>query len=274
MDFALPASLFVATALTRRETLLAQWPLLAVLTASMLVLYAISWWMQRRLFKMAPGEASVQALTIALPNYLAGLPLIPAVFGEADSIFVALAIAAGSIVTSPLTLAILEAQKTVAARRKQNAGALLAAVGRSFREPIVLGPIVGIVFALIGIPLAPFVAHAFQLIGEAAGGVALFLTGLILSAQWISLGANVLSGTLLKNVVHPLLAYALILILPMQHDTAHASLLLVALPSGFFGVLFGLRYGLESETAGATLIVSSLASIVTLAAALLLTAGW
>ena len=59
--------------------------------------------------------------------------------------------------------------------------------------------------------------------------------------------------------MHPLLAYALILILPMQHDTAHASLLLVALPSGFFGVLFGLRYGLESETAGATLIVSSLA---------------
>ena len=117
-------------------------------------------------------------------------------------------------------------------------------------------------------------AHAFQLIGAAAGGVALFLTGLILSAQRISLGANVLSETLLKNVVHPLLAYALILILPMQHDTAHASLLLVALPSGFFGVLFGLRYGLESETAGATLIVSSLASIVTLAAALLLTAGW
>jgi predicted permease len=37
MDFALPASLFVATASTPRAVLLAQWPLLAVFVVSMLV---------------------------------------------------------------------------------------------------------------------------------------------------------------------------------------------------------------------------------------------
>ena len=89
----------------------------------------------------------------------------------------------------------------------------------------------------------------------------------------IELGANVLSGALLKNVVHPLLAVGLILALPMDRDTARAALLLCALPSGFFGVLFGLRYGLEFHIAGSTLIVSSLASIVTLAVALVVTAG-
>jgi malonate transporter and related proteins len=67
-----------------------------------------------------------------------------------------------------------------------------------------------------------------------------------------------LSGTLLKNVVHPLLAAGLILALPMDRDTARAALLLCALPSGFFGILFGLRYGLESHVAGSTLIASSL----------------
>jgi predicted permease len=45
MDFALPASLFVATASTSRAVLLAQWPLLVVLTVSMLALYALSYWM-------------------------------------------------------------------------------------------------------------------------------------------------------------------------------------------------------------------------------------
>jgi predicted permease len=104
--------------------------------------------------------------------------------------------------------------------------------------------------------------------------VALFLTGLILSTQRIKLGPNVLSGTLLKNIVHPVVVIGLVLLLPIDRDTARAAILLCALPSGFFGVLFGLRYGLESQVAGSTLIVSSLISIVSLPVALFLTAGW
>ena len=100
------------------------------------------------------------------------------------------------------------------------------------------------------------------------------MTGVILSAQSILFTRNVVSAAILKNVMHPLIGYALILVLPMSHETARAALLLLALPSGFFGVLFGLRYGKDSHEAGSTLIVSSLASIVTLAIALVLTAGW
>jgi malonate transporter len=273
MDFALPASLFVATASTSRALLLAQWPLLLVFIVSMLALYALSYWMQRPLFGLGSGEASVQAINVALPNYAAaGLPLIIAVFGASDTIYVALSIATGSIVLSPLTLAILEANEAPAGGQR-NLGVVLRAIGRSTSKPIVLAPLAGVVFSLLGIPLPEAASRSFQLIGQAAGGVALFLTGLILSAQRIELGLNVLSGTLIKNVVHPALAIGLILTLPMDRDTARAAILLCALPSGFFGILFGLRYGLESHVVGSTLIVSSLASIVTLPVALVLTAG-
>jgi malonate transporter len=274
MDFALPASLFVATASTSGAVLSAQWPLLVVFTVSMLVLYALSYWMQRHLFALESSEAAVQAITIALPNYAAaGLPLIAAVFGRAGTIYVALSIATGSIVLSPLTLATLETNKVAAGGK--NSGAPLQAIGRSLRQPIVLGPLLGIAFSLLGIPLSEALRRSFQLIGESAGGVGLFLTGLILSAQRIKLSGNMLSGTLLKNVVHPLLlAVGLILLLPMDRDTARAVILLCALPSGFFGILFGLRYGLESHVAGSTLIASSLASTATVAVALVLTAGW
>jgi predicted permease len=44
--------------------------------------------------------------------------------------------------------------------------------------------------------------------------------------------------------------------------------------TSLFDVLFGLRYGEDTHEAGSTLIVSSLASIVTLTIALVLTAGW
>jgi malonate transporter and related proteins len=271
MDFALPASLFVATATTSRTVLLSQWPLLLVFIVSMLALYALSYSLQRRLFGLGSSEASVQALTIGLPNYAAaGLPLITAVFGAASTIDVALSIAAGSIVLSPPTLAILEANKA----QEMNLGAVLRATIRSLGKPIVLAPLAGVVFSLFGIPLAEAVSRSFQLIGEAAGGVALFLTGLILSAQRIELGPNVLSGALLKNVLHPLFAVGLVLALPMDRDTARAAVLLCALLSGFFGVLFGLCHGLNSRVAGSTLIVSSLASIATLPVALILTGGW
>ena len=78
----------------------------------------------------------------------------------------------------------------------------------------------------------------------------------------------------LKNIVHPLLAAGLIVMLPIDRDTARAVLLLCALPSGFFGILFGLRYGFEYRVAGSTVIASSLASVATVAVALVLTAGW
>ena len=55
--------------------------------------------------------------------------------------------------------------------------------------------------------------------------------------------------------------------------THRAVILLAAVPCGFFGVLFGLRYGIESQEVGSTLIASSVLSIVTLTAVLVLTAG-
>jgi malonate transporter and related proteins len=273
MDFALPASLFVATASTSGAVLSEQWPLLVVLTVTMLALYALSYWMQRHLFGLESSEAAVQALTIAAPNYAAvGLPLIAAVLGPAGTTYVALSIATSSIVLSPLTLATLESNKASAGGK--DSGASLQAIGRSLFKPIVLGPVLGIAFSLVGIPLPEALRRSFQLIGASAGGVGLFLTGLILSAQRIELSTNMLSGRFLKNIVHPLLAAGLILMLPMDRDTARAVLLLCALPSGFFGILFGLRYGFESHVAGSTLIASTLASAATVAVALVLTAGW
>ena len=51
--------------------------------------------------------------------------------------------------------------------------------------------------------------------------------------------------------------------LPISADVKRATILLAAVPSGFFGVLFGLRYGVKSQQAGSTLIASSVFSAVT-----------
>ncbi len=284
MDFALPASLLVATATTPSALLRSQGPFLLVLTLSMLLLLGFSYWMQRRFFGADPGEAGMQALTVALPNYAAiGFTLVQAVFGATKTIYVALSIAAGSIELSPPTLVLLELEKASAAgapshskpasglRAGSRAGEVFRAIGHSLLKPIVICPIVGIVISLTGIPLPGLIATSLQVIGVSAGGVALFLTGLILSSQKLHLTPNVLISVGLRNIVHPLFTYGLVLLFRLPEPSARAAILLTALPSGFFGILFGLRYGKQPSTAGSTLIVSTLLSVVTLTVAIIIT---
>ncbi|WP_348769900.1 AEC family transporter [Sphingomonas sp. PAMC26645] len=109
--------------------------------------------------------------------------------------------------------------------------------------------------------------------GPGRGGAGLFLTGLIVSAQKLRFGPSVGIQTLLSNVAHPLIAAALALLFAVPALIAREAIVLAALPAGFFGILFGLRFGIKSEVVGTTLIASTIVSAVTLAAAIYLTAG-
>ena len=229
MEFALPASLFAATLRTPRQALVGQWPMVIVLGGGMLIIYAITYFLQRRVFHLGRQEAAVQTLTTALPNYAsAGLPLVAAVFGPSQLILVAISIACGATIVSPLTLTLLEVGKA-GAGASITAAHLLRSMRAAVLKPIVLAPLLGVVLSFAGMTLPPLLGSSLELIGRTAGGVALFLIGLILTAQ------------------------------PS------------AIPSGFFGVLFGLRYGIRPQEAGSTLIASSVSGALTIAAAIYLT---
>ena len=271
MDFALPASLFVATASAPRSVMMAQGGLFAILSFAMLLVYAFWYLIAGRLLKASRAEAAVQALTVALPNYAAaGLPIVSAILGPTEVVPVAIAIAAGSILPSPLTLLLLELSGGEG--RAGGAAALTARVGRALRgaltKPIVLGPIFGIMLSLCGLRLDA-VAHAsLQLIGQAAGGVALFLTGLILSAQPLRLDWTVAGAAATANIVQPVLVAATVFLLPIPYSIAKLTILLAALPSGFFGILFGVKYAAASAEAGSMVVASTVLSIATLAIAI------
>jgi malonate transporter len=269
MDFAVPASMFVTVVQASRRTLLDELPLAANLSISMLILYLVTYFMARRAFGAGPGEASIQALTTSLPNYAsAGLPLISALLGADHLVAAAVAIACGSIVVSPITLVILDRTSLTQEKRSITAS-LVSAV----KKPIVLSPILAVAFVLTGIGLPDALTRSLVLMGQVAGGAGLFLTGLILSAQKLGLGANTGIQTLLANVAHPLRAGGLAWLFAVSPLTAREAIVLSALPVGFFGVLFGLRFNKSSEVAGTTLIASTGLSAVTLAATIYLTAG-
>jgi malonate transporter len=150
-------------------------------------------------------------------------------------------------------------------------GPIVNALSHSVSKPVVIAPMAGLVVALLGIHLNEVVSHALNLIGSTAAGLACFVTGLVLSAQPLRLNANVGVGVFLKNIVLPLVAYAIALALGMSGEIAREAILLTALPTGFFGILFGLNYGVRSQAIGSMLTLSYLVSVITLTAAILLT---
>lgn len=269
MSYALPASLFAATAATPRDTLLSQWPLLVILGGAMMLVYPLWYLLQRRLLRRSASEAALQSLTVALPNYAAaGLPIVVALLGPTHTVPVAVAIAAGSLLPSPVTLALLElsaARPGEAATASAKAARFARAMGHALVKPIVLAPIAGTAIALLQWKLPTIAAASLGQIGQAAGGMALFVTGLILSAQRFRLSWNTTLATVTVTVAQPLLAFGIAKAMGAPADITRIAVLMAALPSGFFGVLFGANAGVKSEESGSTVIASTLTAMLTVA---------
>ena len=271
MRFALPAALFLATAQTPQAELMNEGKLIVVLAGSMWAVYAVFYALQRRVAGATPAECSVRTLTVALPNYAAvGLPLLTGVLGPKSAVDVAIAIAAGAVLISPITLVILAGQDK--GHEGEPAVSRLAHVAAHvLRIPVVIGPVAGVAWALCGWRLPTPAVDSLNLIGKATPGAALFLTGLVLSAQKIQYDLSVLLGVLIKGLLQPALAFGLVVLLGMHGSPARAAVLLAAIPSGFFGIMFGLAHDVKSPAAGSMLTLSSVGAILTLTAAILLT---
>lgn len=266
MDFALPASLFAAMAAAPRTEILAEVPLFVLLGFVMLVVFAGWYVCARRWLGASPADAALQALTVGFPNLAGvGLPISTAVLGASGTVQVAVAIAAGSIIVSPITLVLVELQSGAGGPEQGPALRIARALKRALVKPIVIGPAAGIAVSLAGIDPGPVVHACLSLIGQAAAGVALFLTGLVLSAQPFRPEGKVIAATLVSDLLRPLLAAALVFALPVPMETARTTILLAAVPSGFFGILFAVRYGQDSATDGSIVIASTLFSAATMA---------
>ncbi len=278
MDFALPAALFSATVQTPWSGIVAQSPLIVVLTGAMWITYAAIYFLATGVFKKSPQDAAVLTLTVALPNYAAlGLPILGSVLGEGSStsLSVAVSIACGSVLMTPFCLLILEREKARSAG--ENVGSTLTMLPvlmwRSVKKPIVWGPLLGVVLSALGVRMPELVLSAIKPLGLAATAAALFLTGVILSARQLKLNAVVGVGTVAKLLIQPVIAWGLVLALGLNGSVAITAILMIALSAGFFGVVFGNRFGVQSPDAEALLLLSSVLSVLSLPLFITLTSG-
>ena len=261
--YTVPAALFASISATRADQIIAHLDYMAVFTLCMVVLYGATWWWERRIVGRGQDIAAVQALTVAFPNMAAvALPLAASVIGPQGAIAVAMGIAVGTLTITPFTLAVLEASNGDARLTPRTFGTALLT---SMRKPILWSPVLAFALVLSGVRTPDLVEASLAPLSTAAIGASLFITGLIVSADRAYVDSEVALGVAAKNAVMPLLAWGLCVLLGLDLLSTVEAVLLSAVPSGFFGLVFAEGYGKRPPVSDSTVMVSTVLSIVTLA---------
>jgi malonate transporter and related proteins len=265
MTFALPCYLFVTMASTPRQLLWDQAKPALVFAVVYVAIFVATYYASRHLIKDTAANSAVLALTLGFPNAAAvGIPLLLAVYGPQASVTVAVALAVGAITITPITLAILNSG-TTADRTLTHTARVRASLLSALKNPVFWAPLLGVVIAVIRIHVPVYVEKGLVILGAATEGTALFVTGLIVSAQRFTLNWTVVWAVIAKNLIQPALCLAVVFPLAIPREQTRFVVLLSAIPCGFFGILFGESFNATPEVASSSLIASTVLGIFTLA---------
>jgi len=265
MNFALPCSLFTAIAHTDRQILRSQGGLVAALGLVYLALFFLAWFSERRIFHSSPADSAVLALTLGFPNATAvGIPLLDALYGPSAAAATAMGIAIGAVTISPITLAILE-RSTLKSHSLSTAAQIRSSMWKAVKRPVVWAPVLGLLAALIKLHLPDFANRSLTVMGNATAGAALFLTGLIVSAQPFRLDGHVIAAVAAKNLLQPALCLVIAWMIGLSAVETRYAVLIAAIPCGFFGLVFGKGFNSSPLAASSSLIFSYVFGIATLA---------
>lgn len=271
LDFCLPALLFEATA-TMPIAEFAQWRFFLGIALGLLGVYAIAMAVALALFKKPVAADSMQALNSSFPNMaFMGVPVLTAVIGTSAALSVVVGNLISSFVLIPLTLTLLEAGASEQ-KGKKTSVVVMTSIMSAIKKPLVWGPLIGILMAVFHIPLPEVGQKSFKLIGEATSGVALFSMGLLLSGQKLQVSISSLTNTTFKNLLQPALMWGLALLLGVTGLYRREMILLGALPTASMTAMFAVQYKVYTQESDATIVISTVFSIASLAVLIALTA--
>ena len=256
MDFAIPCALFSTISSTSWPALREQSESAVMIAVVFVTLYVASYIWARKSLKMSISDASVLALTVGFPNSAAvASPLLTTAYGTSSRVIAALSIAVGSITISPLTVALLESDK-LSDEKGVSIQAIAIKFLRAFTRPVVWAPMLALVSAYFGLHLPSYLDRSLAILGSAASGSALILTGVVVSSQRFRFDGKVAWTTAAIVLIQPLFALGITELFHMSHAEIHDITLISAIPGGFFGLVFGKSFNATPETASSGLIAS------------------
>ena len=157
-------------------------------------------------------------------------------------------------------------------RRRGPHGRRLEVPGRGLQAAPGLSSLVGVAIAVLKLPMPEVAIRSLDLIRAATSGVALFALGLVLSGQRLSIGAAVLTNAAFKMLAQPAVMALLAFLLGVTGTYRREMILLGALPTASMTAMFAVEYEVYVAQSEATILLSTVLSLVTLGVCIALTA--
>ncbi|SDF31772.1 AEC family transporter [Phytopseudomonas seleniipraecipitans] len=265
----LPALLFEAMATVVWEQIWQPGFILAYGVGTLGIFAVVLLWGLRSTGSLA--DASVQGLSASYANtgYM-GIPLCLLVFGDAGM--------EPALIACLIVICVLFALAVVCIEvGLQNEKSVWLAVRKVFvallKNPIVMAPLLGALWAATAQPL-PAPLHQFlKLLAGATGPCALIALGLFLAQKQAGPEQRGTGLVLIKLIAHPLITWVLaVYVFRLPPMWAHAALLLSALPTGTGPFMLAEFYRREGAQVSSTILLSTLGSLLTLSICLYLIA--
>jgi predicted permease len=259
---ALPALFFAAMATVPLAESF-NWPFIVDFLGSVVIAGLITWVVAGRLYPGKGDALSLQNMSAIFSNtgYM-GIPLLITAFGDGGKLPAVISTVINGAVVMAFYIASVEYFQSDAQHR---ARIFADAVKGVIKSPLVLSALLGILWSALGLPVPVFLAKFCDILGSAAPPAALFAMGLFMVGKSFrgDLGEIALL-TGIKLLLHPLLAWAMLVFIPLETGWRNALLVLAALPTGSLVFVLSSRYGVYTARSTGVTMASTLVSVLTL----------
>jgi len=258
--FAMPAALFIFAA-SNTPPRLADLPYVGVYLAAAVTVFFASLALGRLLFRLTPREAGAHAFGSTLGNAVfLGLPIVLTIEGWGAP-YLLLMLGEGIVIVA-LGAAFISAP---AEGGGASARAGFAALQRALRTPIVLGMLLGFLFALLRLPVPGPAEAFFRLLGAAAGPAALFALGVSLAVaprgEMAGSGGRLAAIAAMKLIALPALTLVGMSLIGAPPDRIGAALLFTSMPTAVAVFVFTAHQQVYQATIAAAVTVTTVLAL-------------
>ncbi|MCP4598846.1 AEC family transporter [Neptuniibacter sp.] len=260
--FAVPALLFNSVYKLSLDSLFQPYYLLAFLIAVVLTALIAAAGCAFFFSERNKEVLVIRALNGTFSNYAyMGIPLVFGLLGEAAYGAMISIILLGNVFQIGGTQFLIESQRQEGKGFKQ----LLTILDKSLlRSPIFLSTFLGVFFSATEMPLPVILSSTLELLAPATVPVALFCLGASLEFRTLKQSkAELLWLVVVKLVVHPLLTLLIFKAAGLDDQNwILAAVFLAALPTGALAHVMALRYDVKEKETSLTVVLSTLAALV------------
>jgi predicted permease len=262
---ALPALFFVSLSRSGAGEAI-NWSFIAALGGGFLATFVLALSVARLAFPDRLAALGLHGMSAVFSNtgYM-GIPLLITAFGDFGKLPAIIGTVMTGAVIMPLIVVIIELDLGRGAAPIAVLRRVALAVARN---PLVLSSAAGLLLSLVGLPLPQPVATFCNIMGAAAGPCALFSIGLFMVGRSLRAGLGEVGWlVLLKLVVQPAITWWLAVeVFDLPTEWATSAVILAALPTGALVFVLAQQYDIYVQRSTSVILISTVASVVTLSA--------